>query len=496
MRPYSSIFVFLFSTLCTSISIAHSSSVELADVPKLQPNPIITTEAEIAEIKRLIADLALIESPDYGYATDSRHAFPPIGEMGSYGNQLAPNDKLKRSQALKRLVELGPKSLPYLLDSLVDTTPTKLEVKCKSCSGPVLHIRDLAINSANQHEQQVAAVSQSDFVSLGVSESYTLKVGDICFVAIGQIVGRDYDIVKNLPSSCILINSPTKDETLRQAVLDLWKSDDPARTLFDSLLIDYSTRGILSGKLTDGWGVADHLQRSGALRLLYYFPEESASMIAARLDGLVVDAPDDLSGSMKQCIANQICATGLVATVAWSDDSRIKAAVLGIFERTSDPDVMCAAIRSVGPDHPELLRARLGETIGKIPQSKSSAPFGLEYKMLVGLGNYGGDDARPIFNEFVKTDSMDRRRSLIHALRTTRPEWAVELIGGFLDDRRDSGWSYLNPSDLSEPQLPIRICDEAAETLAGVNGIQFTISNTYEDRDVQISRVKDELGLK
>ena len=60
---------------------------------------------------------------------------------------------------------------------------------------------------------------------------------------------------------------------------EIWRSDDPARHLFESLLIDLHSRG-----------GAKEFQHGAAMRLLDYFPEHSADLIAARLDSFDVNS--------------------------------------------------------------------------------------------------------------------------------------------------------------------------------------------------------------
>ena len=46
----------------------------------------------------------------------------------------------------------------------------------------------------------------------------------MCFVAVGQIVGRGYAAVRYQPTACIVINSPTHDAKLRSDVRAAWVS--------------------------------------------------------------------------------------------------------------------------------------------------------------------------------------------------------------------------------------------------------------------------------
>ena len=108
-------------------------------------------------------------------------------------------------------------------------------------------------------------------------------------MAIGQIVGRGYQAVRYQPTACIVINSPTEDQELRKQVRAIWESKDPRQRLFESLLTDYATvADYVDGESFDIWGMAGDLQCEAAMRLLYYFPKESAPLIAKRLRDLRV----------------------------------------------------------------------------------------------------------------------------------------------------------------------------------------------------------------
>src|SRR5262249_48030258 len=127
--------------------------------------------------------------------------------------------------------------------------------------------------------------------------TYMVKVGDICFNIIGQIVGRRYLAVRYQPTACIVINSPVADADLAKDVREIWTSNTPTRTLFHSLLTDYSCRGVYNGHSFDGWGIGSDLQCEAAMRLLYYFPKETAALIAERLHHLKVQHTGPAAGS-------------------------------------------------------------------------------------------------------------------------------------------------------------------------------------------------------
>ena len=152
---------------------------------------------------------------------------------------------------------------------------------------------EMGSNPTNSVEQQaIASLPKPDiaFFERKALSDYSVKVGDVCFVIIGQIVGRAYLAVRYQPTAIIVINSPVEEKALAKAVRDVWSSTNASQRLFDSLLFDYATEGVFNGKSLDGWSIASDLQCQAALRMLYYFPQETAGLIAERLARLDVRA--------------------------------------------------------------------------------------------------------------------------------------------------------------------------------------------------------------
>src|SRR5205807_1865863 len=122
-------------------------------------------------------------------------------------------------------------------------------------------------NPLNKLENQVVSKPWPDEWD-GQPDLYTVKVGDVCFVAIGQIVGRHYLAVRYVPTAIILINSPVQSDEMRERLRALWSSKDAGKKLLDSLRIDYATEGIYNGDSLDGWENGSDKQIAAAVRLL------------------------------------------------------------------------------------------------------------------------------------------------------------------------------------------------------------------------------------
>jgi hypothetical protein len=291
----------------------------LLPVPKIRlTDALVATEDEIKEIRRLISSLAEIDSPDFGLsATITGDSFAPIPSSGRFSGGLITSHRLKQNESIKKLVELGPKSLPLLLDSLADGRPTKLKVESSDFSTWLGH--EMYFNPMNKAE--VAALKNANFGQEDdIGTPYTVKVGDICFVVIGQITNRGYSAVRYQPTACLVINSPVEDRKLAGEVRAIWSDTPDAKKLLDSLLIDFHTRGRER---------SEQFQVGAAMRLAYYFPKESSQIIADRLKGLDVTTTD----FQEQWANNRVRATDLIEVVRWSSDERISAAVAELSKR-------------------------------------------------------------------------------------------------------------------------------------------------------------------
>lgn len=294
------------------------------------------TEEQKKHIKGLIRKLAEIDSPDFGLSsTFSGRAFAPLPDHFKVGTLVLTDHKVKRSNIFRSLVEQGPNAIPLLLEALDDKTPTKLRV---SRMMNAEFGEEMDGNPLNPLEKQrfVAPEDRDREEDDALLRSYSVRVGEVCFVALGQIVGRSYEAVRYQPSASMVINSPVQSKQLCKRVRAVWSSDDPRKKLFDSLLLDYATVGKFNGKDMDG-GLheASNFQSKAAMHLLYYFPKETAPLIAARLRSFdVKEAGDD--GHMMREVKNGVRTEDFIKAVAWCTEPDIQKALDDIARRTDD----------------------------------------------------------------------------------------------------------------------------------------------------------------
>lgn len=477
-------------------------TVKLGKIPEiaLAPRPPLEKE-RIAKIRAYIAKLADIERPDIGLSTTmSGHAFLPLPDQRQFGAGLLTNHHLSSSDALKALVEMGPDSLPYLLEALSDKTPTKFRVDHRGGFGGMWYGDEFWGNPVNPREAKILEpLRRNRFPGEEPHlDSYVVKVGDVCFVAIGQIVGRHYQTVRYQPTACIVINSPTERAKLREWVLAAWKSNDPARCLFESLLADYSTEGIYGGKGMDGWGVGSNAQVAAAMRLLFYFPKETAPLIAARLKKLRIERtgpsngsyhnPQELETWMKRELDNGVRTDEFVKAVAWSPEPIVREAVQSIFQQTEDVDILAASAQAV--TNPEQVRSRLEAALSKRPEDA--------YVILPALARFGGENAKETFAKMLVNSEPDKCISICQTLYSASPSWLSAALEPLLDDKRASRKKYqINPNNPDSSTAALRVCDYAAEALRDRRSdMRFTLAGEYPELDRQIEAMKTVLRQK
>lgn len=457
---------------------------------KLQ-HAFAATVEQAAQIKRHIANLSKIDRPDFGLsATMGGTAFAPIPGSGKEtGGFLLTNHQLQTGDDFRQLVACGPRALPFLLKALSDKTPTKLKMNRSNSMFIVMELAgELNGNPTNSIEQKIIASLPErkwDGTSL---KDYTVKIADVCFVIIGQIVGRPYLAVRYQPSAIIIVNSPIENKELAEAVRTIWSSTNETRRLFDSLLFDYSTEGVFNGESLDGWSIASDLQCKAAMRMLYYYPEETSRLIADRLARLDVrKPPEDRAHWMDSYLTNGLRAEEFIKAVSWSEDPAVQRELSNIFKRTTDTQILLAALPGIESSQSDFARQRLSEMIDQLPADEHG-PFGQGYNLLVALGEKFGSKAKPAYARYLKDASLQRWRSMARILRKTRRELAVELLAPALMDKREVGWTYALVPGKNEPRRPIRVCDEAAETISQSRpDLNFKMEGEHEELDRQIT---------
>ncbi len=314
--------------------------IRLGEVPKitLKPTPAVTAE-QAARIKSLIAALAETNTADTGLsAVMSGTAFAPFPERARYHGGLLIAERRGPTDAFRKLVEIGPDALPFLLSALDDRTPTQMKFHCAPGSqcfvggympeGNPLNMKEMNALNLKQGEKE----DEDDDLLL-----YKVKVGDVCFVAIGQIVNRPYAAVHYIPSGIVGINSVSQSRFTQEQLRAAWGGPDPAKVLMNSLLTDFATEGVCSDGSFQGLGDGTEYQTEAAVRLMYYFPDDAGPLIAARLKGLDVSNPVDHDAWIQREIHNRVGTDEFIKALNWVKTGPVRDALAEIARRTNDP---------------------------------------------------------------------------------------------------------------------------------------------------------------
>jgi hypothetical protein len=189
--------------------------------------------------------------------------------------------------AAGNLVRDGAASLPALLRHLDDKRPTKLVIgrdvrlEPNAASGQVFAEE----YDARRHAwSSPACVADQDCGARRPFERpYTVKVGDVCFVLIGQIVNRQLSAVRYQPPGLVLVNSPIETPALAARARADWAGVD-GEALKASLLADIHADTLPGAPDAGTEATALRVVQWGALRRLrYYFPDAYAALGGADL---------------------------------------------------------------------------------------------------------------------------------------------------------------------------------------------------------------------
>ncbi len=165
---------------------------------------------------------------------------------------------------MRELVRRGPAVLPELMAHLSDQHPTKLQVGNPPTTTPSNSFSFMWMVYGDEYDRRDRSkprVRRSDsFLERPFKGGYTVKVGDVCFALIGQIVNRSLTPVRYQPTAGLIVNSPIETPKLIDEVKKDWGAATSA-DLQASLLADLRSSTVAAFD-------------AGALaRLRFYYPD-------------------------------------------------------------------------------------------------------------------------------------------------------------------------------------------------------------------------------
>jgi hypothetical protein len=198
--------------------------------PQMSATPPSVEDLSKVPTEELISKLQEISQPSIGtHPTAWTTAFIAIDDQPAFRGGILGSAKPATSPVMQELVRRGTASLPQLIAHLSDKKPTKQVIR------PMMgnwfeeeydpRSNDPSKWPANVQCTRIGFHSTKERPSF--SDPYTVKVGDLCFVAIGQIVNRHLSAMRYQPSLCLVVNSPVQTPALADAVKSDWSGLTP-----------------------------------------------------------------------------------------------------------------------------------------------------------------------------------------------------------------------------------------------------------------------------
>ncbi|HEY4838415.1 MAG TPA: hypothetical protein VIH72_07415 [Candidatus Acidoferrales bacterium] len=236
-------YLLCFSFLCFFSPAVHSALVSHS-----------TLEPRNVSVANLIDDLVDIDAEAPGlHSTALVRTFIGDNSPSEFGGGVIGSVAPQNFPQMTELVRRGVSSLPLLIKHLADARPTKLTV-----GGDFFMFRYF---SDEYDSKALAPREESARLEKTFDGKYTVRVGDVCYALIGQIVNRNLLPVRYQPTAGLVVNSPIEAPILIEEVKRDW-ADVDAKEHMASLLADARAGN-------DLWEYEPALRR-----LRFYYPDE------------------------------------------------------------------------------------------------------------------------------------------------------------------------------------------------------------------------------
>lgn len=264
-----------FTLLLAVITCGHS-----ADRSNTAPHAVSSTAADRA-IESSIDGLTRVSKQGVSFdSLANASGFAAVNGPPRFIGGILGTPATTTPSPLRNLVRIGLPALPHLLAHLGDRRKTRLTIKHDMGMGAMWFSDEMEVadydrvaNPAGVND--IARHPEKEIFDM--NGSHTLTVGDLCFVAIGQIVNRSYNAVRYQMTACIVLNSPTHTPALAQAVRAEWQGLTP--------------EGYRASLLRDAYNTGNLLTSEGALqRLCFYYPDTGERLTATMLQHPLYDS--------------------------------------------------------------------------------------------------------------------------------------------------------------------------------------------------------------
>lgn len=188
------------------------------------PPAISRENYSLIPTERLITELSQVNSETPGIdARASFEVFMATARPPRFGGGILAAPTPEVPPQMRELVRRGVAALPYLLRHLTDARPTRLLIRnpisIKTFGGTYFQ---------SEYEPRKSGILQDTSSEKTenqneVTRPYRLRVGDLCFVLIGQIVNRPLLAVRYQPTALVFINSPVHSPSLAHKTWRDWQ---------------------------------------------------------------------------------------------------------------------------------------------------------------------------------------------------------------------------------------------------------------------------------
>jgi hypothetical protein len=190
------------------------------------------------ETEALVNQLPRVTQEGYGYSTMfAGSQFLPDKQSSSAGMFVLGVKPPADSLILEKIVRQGAKAVPPLLKHLDDARTTKIP--------PLRGMMWMKFSNEYDFNRCLrkdwpTGVNIDDFGASGNNEptTHTVTVGDLCFVALGQIVNREFNATRYQATGGMIISSPTYSKRLCEVARADFQDFNATRHR-DSLIQDF-----------------------------------------------------------------------------------------------------------------------------------------------------------------------------------------------------------------------------------------------------------------
>ena len=240
--------------------------------------------SDAPDYEAMVAALVNIKAPGFGYSeVPSGLEFLPYRDSSKASLRSfdtngtpPPGQTIAPAPEMVALVSAGVDVVPTLLQHLTDSREVTTVRPPPAMYGEIRIEYDSY--SSGQHPVDFRELSRArnrNGSGTSLMRPHRITVGDLCFVALGQIVNRDFNTV-SYEDDYLYICSTSRDNSFAEVIRSQWKSLT-AESHRQSLRSDFDSAD-------------SYMRRSGAYqRLSLYYPEETEALVLQHLNRTVID---------------------------------------------------------------------------------------------------------------------------------------------------------------------------------------------------------------